>query len=864
MVQRRAVGLLVPVLLSLLPFLPILLPSARAQAAFEVGLHTETVFGPQVLPGFSQVSLFATNSLQVDRDVEVVSGDLVVNDASSGPTLPLGVELELESGATTAAGYSVRADSVRVNREVDVFGDVISNELENKGTIHGAIVSSLELPVFDELPPFQEAEPRFGAPPVIVPDGGSMVLDPGSYDVLQVGESAVLTLAGGTYHVASMSVGAGSSVLFGAPSEVRILGRLELGKESLVAPAEGVTLGGSEMVFYVGGFNGDDGLLGSLPAAAAVGKSSTVAANVYAPFGTLILDAGTHASGAFLARDLLVKKGSIVELDSHFVNRAPTAHPQSVFTAGADPIEITLTGSDPEGQSLSFSIVSDPSYGTLSDLSEIVPDPVTDPDSGETTQPPVTSATVTYTPDTGDDVEDSFTFAVTDPPGAVGTAVVTINPPPYDEPPPGPPETVVAEDVFDSTPQDTALLATLSALAPDGVDLTFAVLDGPSHGALGALTPGSESPVRTATSTYTPGLGFVGEDSFLFEACGTISGVEECDTATFFIEVFVPPQEPEDLAQDQEVTGFGGWPTAIDLSGGAAQAGSESFLLSPRAAWLDPVEVAGNVADADGDGLGDNSNDLPGEAPVFISAGVDSTGGPGSNGTVRIHAEWLLSDVYVSPDELVSADVLLHTHRGTIDSLDTFFYVGGLDEQGILEDSDFESPLEELPGVVMPVPPDSQVGDEGTFSFSVLGPLVAAMKEGAGAFVVQGRVDETQAGGEQARGLEVRSSADSNVDEFLQPQLSITTPGVYPTVQYTVMTLPSYGTLFDSSGAPVLEVGTLLPGPNVTYQPAQGFLGLDQFLFQAELGTTVDTATVTLVVIQGSCFDDERFCDFGR
>lgn len=425
---------------------------------------------------------------------------------------------------------------------------------------------------------------------------------------------------------------------------------------------------------------------------------------------------------------------------------------------------------------------------------------------------------------------------------------------------------MIAEDIADSAPWDTELPITLTARAPDGVDLTFSILSGPSHGALGPLTPGSESPVRTATATYAPDLGFVGDDSFLFEACGIVSGVEECDTATFFIEVFVPPQEPEDLAQDQEVPGFGGLPTAIDLSGGeGGEVGVESFLLSPRAAWLDSVEVAGNVADADGDGLGDNSNDLPGAAPVFVSAGVDLTGEPGSNGVVRIHAEWALSDIFVSPDELLSADVLLHTHRGTIDSLDTFFYAGGLfGEHGTLEDSDFESPLEVLPGVVMPVPPDSQVGDEGTFSFSVLGQLLAAFEEDADALVVQGRVDETLAGSGPARGLEVRSSADSNVAEFLQPQLSITTPGVTPAVLFTVESLPSYGTLFDSSGTPILEVGTVLPGPNVTYQPAQGFLGVDQFTFKAELDSTVDFATVTIVVIEGSCQDDERFCDDGR
>ena len=56
--------------------------------------------------------------------------------------------------------------------------------------------------------------------------------------------------------------------------------------------------------------------------------------------------------------------------------------------------------------------------------------------------PARTSATIEYTPASGDDLEDSFTFAVQDPSGAVGVAVVRINPgadsPPPDAPPVSP------------------------------------------------------------------------------------------------------------------------------------------------------------------------------------------------------------------------------------------------------------------------------------------------------------------------------------------------------------------------------------------------------------------------------------------
>jgi len=836
-------------------------------AAVSVDLGQDTVFSPSMVPGVGNTVLFATNSLQVERDTVILSGDLVVNLASPGPTLTPGFELDLQKNVTTPEGYAVRADSVRVDAGTVVGGDLASNELVNHGTVVGTLISPLALPVLAELPPFESALPRFGAPAIVVPGGGSMTLDPGSYDTLTVEAGATVVLRPGIFHFTSIDVGRGGALLYGGPVDVRTHGRFFSGTDAVIGPIATTGADGSDAVFYVGGFNGADGALGSLPPAAWVGRNTTMAATFYVPFGTLQIDTGTEASGAYFARDLQVRRGSTIALDSAFADRPPTADPQTVFTSGAEPVEIILTGHDPEGQDLGFSIVSGPSFGTLSGLAVIVPDPVTDPETGETAQPPVTSARVDYTPSTSDDVEDSFVFRVTDVAGGSGLATVRINPPPSD----ALPETVVAEDLSASVARDTEAILTFVAGAPDGVALAYTVLSSPSHGTLGPLTPGAESPVRTATASYTPATSFVGTDSLTFEACGTIAGVLTCDQALFTIEVFEPPVEPPDLAVDQQVTTFGGVPAPIDLSGGGAvgpQAAvvPRTFVLTPRAAYLDPAEVAGNVADADGDGLGDNHNDLPGPVPVFIAAGVDGEGGPGSNGVRRIHIEWTLSGVPTPATDLLSADVILHTHRGSIDSLDTVFFAGGLDEEGVLEDSDFESPLEQVPGVVMPVPSldEMPLGSDGTFQFSVLGVYAAAVEAGANAFVVQGRVDEQLAGTGTARGLEVRSSADSNVADFLEPQLSITTPGVTPATLYTVLTLPANGTLFDSFGTPITTAPTLLSGSTLTYSASVGFLGLDSFTFQVDDGLTVDQATVDITVVLGDCATNVLFCDDGR
>lgn len=97
-------------------------------------------------------------------------------------------------------------------------------------------------------------------------------------------------------------------------------------------------------------------------------------------------------------------------------NTAPTADPQSVTTMFNTPVTISLTGSDPEGDSLTYEIVTGPAHGVLSG----------------------TAPSLTYTPDTGFTGNDSFTFSVFD--GELhsnpATVSITVNPatPPPENP----------------------------------------------------------------------------------------------------------------------------------------------------------------------------------------------------------------------------------------------------------------------------------------------------------------------------------------------------------------------------------------------------------------------------------------------
>ncbi|MFQ5817068.1 MAG: tandem-95 repeat protein, partial [Terriglobia bacterium] len=93
------------------------------------------------------------------------------------------------------------------------------------------------------------------------------------------------------------------------------------------------------------------------------------------------------------------------------VSRDPVADAQTVNTDEDTVASITLTGSDPDGDELTFAIATAPSNGTLGALTPVS----------------ATSATLNYTPELNFNGSDSFVFTVTDPSGLSSTATVTIS-----------------------------------------------------------------------------------------------------------------------------------------------------------------------------------------------------------------------------------------------------------------------------------------------------------------------------------------------------------------------------------------------------------------------------------------------------
>jgi hypothetical protein len=256
-------------------------------------------------PDISTFSVFATNSVWVRQNGTVNSGNIGAERASTGPWLDSQSEMTIGYGVFVANGILVYGDSVKVKSGASI-SDVYYNELDGNGTVRGSQNTPLALPLGVSLPGFPTPAP--GTVNHVIPIGGSLILDPGSYGEITVKKNATLTLAGGIYHFENLDLGdaGGSRVLFQAPTDVIINNRLGPGLNAVIGPDTGSGISAADIRIYVNGINGSTGNLGATPKAAQIGYNNSLQANIYAPNGTLLIKQGTIAEGSFIAKDVQV------------------------------------------------------------------------------------------------------------------------------------------------------------------------------------------------------------------------------------------------------------------------------------------------------------------------------------------------------------------------------------------------------------------------------------------------------------------------------------------------------------------------------------------------------------------------------
>jgi len=161
-------------------------------------------------------------------------------------------------------------------------------------------------------------------------------------------------------------------------------------------------------------------------------------------------------------------------------NRAPVASSSSVSTDEDTPVAITLAASDPDGDPLTYQIVTHPAMGGLSG----------------------TAPNLTYTPHPDVNGSDSLSFRVSDGQLTSDIATVSITIHPVNDAP-------VAQDQSVTTAEDTPVGVMLYATDVDGDPLTYRIVTPPANGRLSGSAP---------NLIYTPKPQYHGSDSFTFVA----------------------------------------------------------------------------------------------------------------------------------------------------------------------------------------------------------------------------------------------------------------------------------------------------------------------------------------------------------
>jgi len=187
-------------------------------------------------------------------------------------------------------------------------------------------------------------------------------------------------------------------------------------------------------------------------------------------------------------------------------NTPPIAVGQAVTVPMNTARAVTIAASDPDGDALAYSVVTQSAHGALSG----------------------TAPSLTYTPVAGYSGPDSFTFKANDGKADSNVATVTITVAAGNRAPVATGQTVNVE-------KDTAKSVSLASADPDGDALTFAIVTNPTHGTLSGTAP---------DVSYTPAPGYTGDDSFTFKAN---DGKLDSNVATISINVLEPSRTNIDI-----------------------------------------------------------------------------------------------------------------------------------------------------------------------------------------------------------------------------------------------------------------------------------------------------------------------------
>jgi hypothetical protein len=215
------------------------------------------------------------------------------------------------------------------------------------------------------------------------------------------------------------------------------------------------------------------------------------------------------------------------------VNDAPVANPLTLNTNEDTSVSGKVIATDVDGDTLSYSMTSNPANGTVSNFN-------------------ATTGTFDYQPNANYHGTDTFTVSVSD--GTLTTtATVTIQVAPVNDAP-------VANPLALTTDEDTAVSGKVIATDVDGDTLTYSMTSNPANGTV------SNFNAATGTFDYQPNANYHGTDTFTV----SVSDGKVTTTATVTIQVApindAPVASPLTLNTDED-TAVSGKVIATDVDG---------------------------------------------------------------------------------------------------------------------------------------------------------------------------------------------------------------------------------------------------------------------------------------------------------
>jgi RHS repeat-associated protein len=328
-------------------------------------------------------------------DFVLYADDKIKMDEISGGVGHVGVNrhIHIEKGPSgTIAGDLRVLGHIKNDGEITITGDVITNsQIDDRGTmtVTGVKVENATLAP-RMLPPVSfTAE----GPDLQVPESAFQALDPGAYGRVEVKRGATLQFTAGSYFLRELKTDDAAILIFDVSedvSELNVAKKLEFGKDADLRIIKGSTR--AVLINYAGKKDVE------------IEDRCILRGTLVAPRARVELEKGSRLEGAVYARKIYLDPGVSFQFHEPLAaSTPPVAESQTITTAEDAAASITLSGSDPDGDSLTFAVSSQPQNGIIAGA---VPNLI-------------------YTPDANFNGKDEFSFTVND--GMLDSEPATVN-----------------------------------------------------------------------------------------------------------------------------------------------------------------------------------------------------------------------------------------------------------------------------------------------------------------------------------------------------------------------------------------------------------------------------------------------------